>query len=934
MSDVTPQPHPLVLIDASGWLFRAYHALPPLSNARGEPTGAIFGMVNMLKRLQKDYAPEHIAVVFDAPGKTFREEIYAEYKANRDATPADLLHQWPIIVDMVGAMGLPVLSISGVEADDVIGTLAKLGEAAGHEVLIVTSDKDMAQLVNERVKLVDTMKNRVMDPAGVVEKFGVPPARIVDYLALIGDTSDNIPGVSGVGPKTAAKWLNEYGSLEQIIARADEIKGKVGENLRAALPQIPMSHDLATIRCDVALPMSLEALVPGTPDTERLAAIYRDSGFHRALEELGAPPAPSVPRARMASEPATLAASPAAVTEALPPSAKTVATAVVDEDGLATLLAALEAADVICLDTETDALDAMQSGLVGLAFAVKAGEGWYVPLAHNYLGAPPQLDLKATLARLRPVLEDAAKPKLGQHIKYDLNVLARHGVHVRGVAFDTMLESYVLDAAGNRHDMDTLAEKYLGHKTISFTDVAGKGKAQLTFNQVALDEATAYSAEDADITLRLHEALYPKVSALPALKQVFETIEMPLVPVLAAMEFAGVRVDTALLTRISSELAVKMDELQSECWREGGGEFNLGSPKQLQTILYERLQLPVLGKTPKGDPSTAENVLEELAAQHALPRLILEWRGMSKLKSTYADNLPKQINPKTGRIHTSYHQAVAQTGRLSSSDPNLQNIPVRTAEGRRIRQAFIADEGHALLSIDYSQIELRLMAHFSGDERLQDAFRRGLDIHQATAAEVFGLALEDVGSEQRRAAKAINFGLIYGMSAFGLAKQLAIPRGDAADYIERFFTRYPGVKQFMDATREQAKGRGYVETLFGRRLYLPDINSRNAGQRQYAERTAINAPLQGTAADLIKLAMIDLAAWLPEHAPDLRMILQVHDELVFEGPTARLHALGPVIAGRMCRAAALAVPLVADWGVGANWDAAHVATGHASSAEA
>ena len=932
MSDVTPQPHPLVLIDASGWLFRAYHALPPLSNARGEPTGAIFGMVNMLKRLQKDYAPEHIAVVFDAPGKTFREEIYADYKANRDATPDDLLHQWPIIVDMVGAMGLPVLSIPGVEADDVIGTLAKLGEAAGHEVLIVTSDKDMAQLVNERVKLVDTMKNRVMDPAGVVEKFGVPPERIVDYLALIGDTSDNIPGVPGVGPKTAAKWLNEYGSLEQIIARAAEIKGKVGDNLRAALPQIPMSHDLATIRCDVALPMSLEALVPGAPDTEKLAAIYREAGFHRALEELGAPPAPA--RARPVGEAPVFAASPAAVTEALPPSAKTVATPVLDEDALAAMIAALEAAEVICVDTETDALDAMQSGLVGLAFAVKPGEGWYVPLAHNYLGAPAQLDLKTTLARLRPLLEDPARPKLGQHIKYDLNVLARHGVQVRGVAYDTMLESYVLDAAGNRHDMDTLAEKYLGHKTISFSDVAGKGKSQLTFNQIAIDEATAYSAEDADITLRLHEALHPKLRSVPALQTVFETIEMPLVPVLAAMEFAGVRVDTALLTRISSELAVKMDELQAECWREGGGEFNLGSPKQLQTILYERLQLPVLGKTPKGDPSTAENVLEELAAQHALPRLILEWRGLSKLKSTYADNLPKQINPGTGRIHTSYHQAVAQTGRLSSSDPNLQNIPVRTAEGRRIRQAFIAEPGNALLSIDYSQIELRLMAHFSEDARLQDAFRKGLDIHQATAAEVFGLALEEVGSEQRRAAKAINFGLIYGMSAFGLAKQLAIPRGDAADYIERFFARYPGVKQFMDATREQAKGRGYVETLFGRRLYLPDINSRNAGQRQYAERTAINAPLQGTAADLIKLAMIDLAKWLPEHAPELRMILQVHDELVFEGPTERLHALGPVIAGRMCRAAALAVPLVADWGVGANWDAAHVATGHASSAEA
>ena len=927
---------PLVLIDASGWLFRAYHALPPLTNAQGESTGAVYGMLNMLKRLEKDYAPKRIAVVFDAPGKTFRDDLYPAYKANRDETPADLKFQWPIIIELVEALGLPTLSVPGVEADDVIGTLAKRGEAAGFEVLIVTSDKDMAQLVNPRVKLVDTMKNRVMDPAGVVEKFGVPPSRIIDYLALIGDTSDNIPGVPLVGPKTAAKWLTEYGSLDAIVAQADTFKGKTGENLRASLHQIPLSHDLATIRCDVTLPKSLEQLVPGAPDLERLAAIYKRMGFNRALEELGSVVAAAGHEAVAATtNPAgTSESSPpvSAAPEALPPSAKTLATAVVDEAALDTMLAALEAAEVICLDTETDALDAMASGLVGLAFAVKPGEGWYVPLTHDYLGAPQQLDREAVLAKLKPVLEDPAKPKLGQHIKYDLNVLARHGVNVKGLAYDTMLESYVLDAAGNRHDMDTLAEKYLGHKTISFSDVAGKGKGQLTFNQVAIDEATAYSAEDADITLRLHHALYPKVCEIAALKQVFETIEMPLVPVLAGMEFAGVKIDAALLVKISGELAQGMDRLQAECWKEAGGEFNLGSPKQLQTILFERLQLPVLGKTPKGDPSTAENVLEELAAQHPLPRLILEWRGMSKLKSTYADNLPKQINAGTGRIHTSYHQAVAQTGRLSSNDPNLQNIPVRTADGRRIRQAFIAEDGNALLSIDYSQIELRLMAHFSGDARLQEAFHKGLDIHQATAAEVFGLSLDQVGSDQRRAAKAINFGLIYGMSAFGLAKQLAIPRGEAADYIDRFFARYPGVKRFMDTTREQAKARGYVETLFGRRLYLPDINSRNAGQRQYAERTAINAPLQGTAADLIKLAMIDVAAWLTTHAPDLRMIMQVHDELVFEGPTERLHALGSTIAGRMCRAATLAVPLVADWGLGDNWDAAHHAIGHASSA--
>jgi len=932
MTATTPK-KPLILIDASGWLFRAYHALPPLTNMQGEPTGAVFGMLNMLKRLQKDYAPEHIAVVFDAPGKTFRDEIYAEYKANRDATPEDLKFQWPIIITLVEALGLPVLSVVGVEADDVIGTLAKTGRADGHEVLIVTSDKDMAQLVDDRVKLVDTMKNRVMDPAGVVEKFGVPPERIVDYLALIGDTSDNIPGVPLVGPKTAAKWLAEYGSLGALVAQADAIKGKAGENLRASLAQLPMAHDLATIRCDVPLPKTLAELTPGPADTEALAQIYRRMGFYKALEELGAGGAEPTTSSKSAPRPAVAAvASPAAAVPPPPSAGKTEAVAVLDEAAFAAMLEQLASAELICVDTETDALDAMQSGLVGLAFAVRAGHGWYVPLTHDYLGAPKQLDRAEVLARVRPLLEDPAKPKLGQHIKYDLNVLARHGVQVRGIAHDTMLQSYVLDAAGNRHDMDTLAEKYLGHRTIAFSDVAGKGKSQLTFNQVAIDQATEYSAEDADITLRLHQTLHPRLAAEPGLLKVYETIEMPLVPVLAAMEFAGVRVDTGLLAKISGELAATMESLQAEVWREAGGEFNLGSPKQLQTILFERLQLPILGKTPKGEPSTAENVLEELALQHPLPRMILEWRSVSKLRSTYTETLPKQVNPQTGRIHTSYHQAVAATGRLSSSDPNLQNIPVRTAEGRRIRQAFIAAPGQALLSIDYSQIELRLMAHFSGDKRLQDAFHQGLDIHQATAAEVFGLPLAEVGAEQRRSAKAINFGLIYGMSAFGLARQLGIGRGEAADYIERFFTRYPGVRAFMDGTRERAKETGYVETLFGRRLYLPDINSRNAGQRQYAERTAINAPLQGTAADLIKLAMIDLAAWLPAQAPGVRMIMQVHDELIFEGEEAALRAQATAIAGRMCRIAPLEVPLVSDWGIGNNWDAAHNASGHVSSA--
>ena len=943
MSASPSQPvRPLILIDASGWLFRAYHALPPLTTARGEHTGGVLGMANMLRRLLRDYAPEEIAVVFDAPGKTFRDEIYTEYKANRDATPEDLSAQFPMIAELVQAMGLPLLAITGVEADDVIGTLASQADAAGKDVLIVTSDKDLAQLVNNRISLLDTMKNRRMDPAGVVEKFGVPPKCIIDYLALVGDTSDNIPGVPLVGPKTAAKWLVEHGSLDAIIEHADQIKGKAGENLRAALPQIPMARQLATIRCDVELPLRFDQLHPAAPDVDKLAGLYRRFEFRRLLEELeaGAPSSPAVeaaaPAVVVGEVPAEAPAAPAASADAPPPAAppeskKTRDELVVDEASFAAMLEKLEAAAVICVDTETDALSAMQSGLVGLAFAVEPGHGWYVPVAHNYLGAPQQLPMQEVLTRLKPILEDPRKPKLGQHIKYDLNVLFRHGIDVKGVAFDTMLESYVLDAAGNRHDMDTLADKYLNHTTIHFSDVAGKGKSQITFNQVSLDIASAYSAEDADITLRLHHALYPRLCEIPALKKVFEEIEMPLVPVLAGIERNGVKVDGPLLGRISTELARRMDELQAQAWQMAEGEFNLGSPKQLQAILYGKFNLPVLGKTPKGEPSTAEDVLEELAAQHELPRLILDWRAMQKLRSTYTDNLPREINPHTGRIHTSYHQAVAATGRLSSQDPNLQNIPVRTAEGRRIRQAFIAEPGNAVLSIDYSQIELRLMAHFSGDARLQDAFAKGLDIHQATAAEVFGIPLEEVG-EQRRAAKAINFGLIYGMSAFGLARQLGIGRGEAQDYIDRFFARYPGVKQFMDNTREQAKTRGYVETLYGRRLYLPNILSRNGAQRQYAERTAINAPLQGTAADLIKLAMIDVAAWIAAEAPELRMIMQVHDELVFEGPKDQLQVFAPQLADRMCRVARLAVPLVADWGTGPNWDEAHTAQGHASSA--
>ncbi|PTU31773.1 DNA polymerase I [Stenotrophobium rhamnosiphilum] len=921
---------PLVLIDGSSWLFRAYHALPPLTNPAGQPTGAVFGMGNMLRRLSKDYLPERICVVFDAPGKTFREAIYAEYKANRDETPEDLSVQFAPIIEMAEALGLPVIQMSGVEADDVIGTLTRQGRAAGLDVLIVTSDKDMAQLVDEHVSLLDTMKNRRMDPAGVVEKFGVPPALIIDMLALMGDTSDNIPGVPGVGPVTAAKWLNTYGSLDVLVENAEKIGGKIGDKFRAHLATglLPVAKDLATIRCELEMPLTIEALVPRAPDVEKLAALYKRMGFHRWLEELGGAPASAEPvAAKSFDKPVTAyttIASPAQSEIVVPTEQiKTRVELVLDDAALEALALKLESAELFCFDTETDSLESNQANLVGLAFAVEAGHGWYVPVGHNYMGAPAQLSLEKVLNRLRGVMEDDSRAKVGQHIKFDLNVLARHGLHVRGVRHDTMLQSYVIDAAGSRHDMDTLAQKYLGHTTIAFSDVAGKGKNQITFNQVALDVAADYSAEDADITLRLHQTLYPRVCEIEALKRVYETIEMPLVPVLAQMEQTGVRVDAALLGRISAELATRMAQIQTEVFKEAGQEFNLGSPKQLQHILYEKLQLPVLGKTPKGDPSTAEDVLEELAAQHALPRLILEWRGMSKLRSTYTESLPLQINPRTGRIHTSYHQAVAATGRLSSQDPNLQNIPIRTAEGRRIRQAFIAASGCALLSIDYSQIELRLMAHFSGDEKLVQAFIDGRDIHQATAAEVHGIALDQVSGEQRRAAKATNFGLIYGMSAFGLARQLGIPRGEAQAYIDTFFARYPGVKEFMDNTREFARRAGYVETLFGRRLYLPNINSKNANFRQYAERTAINAPLQGTAADLIKLAMIDLKAFLEQKAPDTRMIMQVHDELIFEGPEAELQSLAPELARRMCEITALKVPLIAEPGLGANWDAAH-----------
>ncbi len=896
------QSSPLVLVDGSSYLFRAYHAMPGFSNSRGQPTGTIYGVINMIRRLLKDYDPEHIAIVFDARGKTFRDDLYPEYKANRPAMPEDLAAQIEPIHAIIRAMGLPLLCVEGVEADDVIGTLAGQAAAKGMDTLISTGDKDMAQLVNEHVHLIDTMTDRYSDAAAVQEKFGVTPAQIIDYLTLVGDSSDNIPGVPKVGPKTAAKWLGQYGTLEELLAHADEIKGKVGENLRASREQIPLSKELVTIRRDVPLEVSPEDLRRGEPDREALQRLYSEYEFKSWLSELLEGNAQAgVDSGQQATRHETL----------------------FTEEALRDWLEKLAAAEVFALDLETTSLDYMQADIVGLSFAVRAGEAAYLPLAHDYEGAPAQLDRAAVLARLKPLLEDAAQAKLGQNLKYDMNVLARSGIELQGIAFDTMLESYVLDSTASRHDMDTLALKYLGHQTIHYEDVAGKGAKQVRFDQVAIEKAAPYAAEDADIALRLHGKLWPQLQALPALEKVFREIEMPLLPVLSRMERHGVRLDCAMLQQQSEELAARLRQLEQEAFAMAGEEFNLGSPKQLQAILFEKLALPVLSKTPKGQPSTAESVLQELARDYPLPKLILEYRSLSKLKSTYTDKLPAQVDPDTGRVHTSYHQAVAATGRLSSSDPNLQNIPVRTAEGRRIRQAFVAEPGYRMLAADYSQIELRIMAHLSGDAGLLAAFAAGEDIHRATAAEVFGVAPETVSKDQRRSAKAINFGLIYGMSAFGLARQLDISRAEAQEYVDRYFERYPGVREYMERTREQAREQGYVETVFGRRLYLPEINARNAMRRQYAERTAINAPMQGTAADIIKRAMIAVDGQLRETGMDVRMIMQVHDELVFEVAREALAPARELIRECMSGAADLAVPLLVDMGVGDNWDEAH-----------
>ena len=896
---------PLLLVDGSSYLYRAFHALPPLSNARGEPTGAIYGVINMLRSLLAEYEPELIAVVFDARGKTFRDDLFTEYKANRPPMPDELAAQVEPLHALVQALGLPMLQIPGVEADDVIGTLARQASEQGIPTVISTGDKDMAQLVNDRITLVNTMSNTTLDSAGVETKFGVPPARIIDLLALMGDSSDNIPGIPKVGPKTAAKWLNQYGSLHAIIASAGDIKGKVGESLRDSLDTLELSRQLATIRTDVELESGPGDLRPGEPDREVLRDLYQRLGFSRWLGELEAEADTDVPAGGDA---------PASVDY------QTVLT----EAQLTDWLNRLQAAGQFAFDTETTSLDYMAARIVGVSFAVEAGSAAYVPLAHDYPGAPEQLDRDGVLEKLRPILENDEYKKIGHHIKYDRNVLANHGIILSGIAYDSMLESYVLDSTATRHDMDSVAKKYLGHSNITYEDVAGKGAKQLSFNEVPVETAAPYAAEDADITLRLHEAMWPRLVAESGLEEIYRDIELPLVTVLSEMEQAGVAIDTDMLIQQSGELANRILEIEQEAHREAGQPFNLGSPKQIPEILFDKLQLPVLAKTPKGAPSTAEVVLQELALDYPLPKLILDWRSFSKLKSTYTDKLPLQVNPATGRVHTSYHQAVAATGRLSSSDPNLQNIPVRTEEGRRIRQAFVAKPGCVLLAADYSQIELRIMAHLSSDTGLLRAFAEEADVHRATAAEVFGTVPEAVTGEQRRSAKAINFGLIYGMSAFGLAKQLGVPRGAAQEYIDLYFARYPGVRDYMEATREQAREQGYVETVFGRRLYLPEIRSRNGQRRAAAERTAINAPMQGTAADIIKRAMISLHGWLGSlDRSGVTMIMQVHDELVFEVAEDELESVRTPIERHMMEAARLRVPLLVDIGVGKNWDEAH-----------
>ncbi|WP_256818709.1 DNA polymerase I [Pseudomonas putida] len=911
---------PLVLVDGSSYLYRAFHALPPLTTSKGMPTGAVKGVLNMLKSLRKQYPDSLFAVVFDAKGGTFRDAMFAEYKANRPSMPDDLRVQIEPLHASVKALGYPLLCVEGVEADDVIGTLARSSAALGRPVIISTGDKDMAQLVDGHITLVNTMTGSVLDVAGVHEKFGVGPEHIIDFLALMGDKVDNIPGVPGVGEKTAVGLLTGIGGgLSDLYANLDKVPtlairgaktlpAKLEEHRDAAF----LSYELATIKVDVPLDVEVEALVCGEPNREALLALYTEMEFKSWVAEVQRD-------AAKAGDDVAPAVEPAAKVE---PKYETI----LDQARFDAWLEKLRQAPLFAFDTETTGLDAQQAQLVGLSFAVEPHEAAYVPLAHDYEGAPVQLDREAVLLALKPLLEDPAKAKVGQNAKYDINILANGApaIEMRGVAYDTMLESYVLNSTATRHDMDSLAQKYLDHTTIAFEDIAGKGAKQLTFNQITLDKAGPYAAEDADITLRLHHALQARLAQTPSVQPVLTDIEMPLVPVLARIERQGALVDAELLKVQSGELGVKMAELELRAYELAGETFNLGSPKQLGTILYDKLGMPVLSKTAKGQPSTAEAVLDELAEQgYPLPEVLMQYRSLSKLKSTYTDKLPGQINPRTGRIHTSYQQAVAATGRLSSSDPNLQNIPIRTAEGRRIRQAFIASPGYKLLAADYSQIELRIMAHLAKDEGLLHAFRNDLDVHRATAAEVFGVALEDVTTDQRRSAKAINFGLIYGMSAFGLAKQIGVDRKQSQDYIDRYFARYPGVLAYMERTRAQAAEQGFVETLFGRRLYLPDINAKNPALRKGAERTAINAPMQGTAADIIKRAMVKVDNWLSESGLDARVILQVHDELVLEVREDLVEQVKDEIRQHMSQAAQLDVPLLVEAGVGANWDEAH-----------
>ena len=920
---------PVVLVDGSSYLFRAYHALPPLTNKKGQPTGAIKGVINMLRSLRKDYTNANIIVIFDAKGPTFRHAMYDQYKAQRPPMPDDLRQQIEPIHAIIKAMGLPLLVVPGVEADDVIGTLAQQATEQGVDTLISTGDKDMAQLVSDHVKLVNTMTNTYMDRDGVVAKFGITAEQIVDYLAITGDKVDNIPGVPGAGPKTAVKWLTTYGNLQNLMANADEIGGKIGEKLRAALPDLPLSQQLTTIKLDVALDHGLQDIKPQPVDQAGLLGWYEELEFAswaRVLQAEGVSgAAPELSSAQEANaQTSDAAADTKDSVQILPPQVtNTDYQLLLDEQQIIDYLQRCQGAEYFAFDTETTSLDYMQAQLVGVSLSLEPGVAVYIPCAHDYVGAPEQIDRGRLIALLKPLLEDPQQLICGQNLKYDINVLANYGIQWQAQIKDSMLQSYVYNSTATRHNLDDLASVYLDHQTLKFTDIAGKGAKQLTFNQIDLEQAMPYAAEDADIALRLCLYFDQLLAQEASLTKVYKDIEQPLIPVLADIERTGAKVDAMALGLQSQSLGERLQELERHAHDLAGEIFNLASTKQLGGILYDKLGLPVLKKTPKGQPSTAEPVLQELAQDYELPRLLLEHRSLAKLKSTYTDKLPQQINKATGRIHTSYHQGVTATGRLSSSDPNLQNIPIRSSEGRRIRQAFVAPAGQIMLAADYSQIELRIMAHLSGDEGLLNAFAQGQDVHKATAAEVFEVAPDQVTGDQRRSAKAINFGLIYGMSAFGLAKQLGISRGESQDYIGRYFSRYPGVQEYMDNTRTQAADQGYVETIFGRRLYLPDINARNAIARQAAERTAINAPMQGSAADIIKLAMIRVSQWLQTAQMDARMIMQVHDELVFEVAQEQLSALQAGVKQAMEGAAQLQVPLLVDMGTGPDWDQAH-----------